>query len=202
LTKTQKQIQSEQTKQKIIESAIDLFSKKGFNFTSIADIANSTGITKGAIYHHFENKDAIFYAVLEGVRHLWREKVLRDLLGKSNAIDRLTTLFENHACIIEEQENICLVLSGLVMEMDNVNDEFISALEEIFSDLTLLIERIIERGQKKGEIRTDLESHLIALNLVGIMEGSAIPWILNRTKISYNEYSRTQTKIVINGLKP
>lgn len=201
MSKTQKQIQSEQTKKKIIESAIDLFSRKGFNYTSISDIASISGITKGAIYHHFENKDAIFYAVLEDVRHLWRRNVLSDLLAKSNAIDRLSTLFENHACIIEEQENICLVLSGLVMEMDNVNPKFISALEEIFSDLTLLIERIIEKGQKNNEIRSDLDPHLTALNLVGIMEGSAIPWILNRGKISYVEYSQTQKEIVLRGLR-
>ena len=201
MTKTQKQIQSEQTRKKIIESAIDLFSRKGFNYTSISDLASSSEITKGAIYHHFENKDAIFYAVLEDVRHLWRRTVLSDLLAKSNAIDQLSTLFENHACIIEEQENICLVLSGLVMEMDNVNPKFIAALEEIFSDLTLFIERIIKRGQENNEIRKDLDPHLMALNLVGIMEGSAIPWILNRGKISYAEYSKTQTEIVLRGLK-
>ena len=201
MAKTKKQIQSERTKEKIIASAIDLFSKKGFNFTSISDIAKSTGITKGAIYHHFENKDAIFYAVLESVRHLWREKVLRDLFGKSNAIDRLATLFNNHACIIEEHENICLVLSGFVMEMDNVNSEFIAALEEIFSDLTLFIERIVIKGQRSDEIRKDLDPHLVALNLVGIMEGSAIPWILNRGRINYDEYSETQKQIVLSGLR-
>ena len=82
------------------------------------------------------------------------------------------------------------------------NTKFINALEEIFSDLTLFIERIIEKGQNNDEIRKDLDPHLTALSLVGIMEGSAIPWILNRGKISYFEYSKTQKDIVLRGLRP
>ena len=63
MPKTQKQLQSEQTRQRIIEAAAQLFVRKGFYGTSIADLAQATGLTKGALYHHFENKDAIFDSI-------------------------------------------------------------------------------------------------------------------------------------------
>ena len=50
------------------------------------------------------------------------------------------------------------------MEMDNIHDKFMAKLKEIFGDLTVIIERIIKTGQKKNEIRDDLNARLVALN--------------------------------------
>ncbi|MGB2958746.1 MAG: TetR family transcriptional regulator, partial [Bacteroidota bacterium] len=85
------------TKQKILDAAIQLFSRKGFRSTSLSDLAQATGLTKGALYHHFRNKDALFYAVLENLRFLWRERVFRDMLERKSALERLEILFDNHA---------------------------------------------------------------------------------------------------------
>ncbi|MGB5875140.1 MAG: TetR/AcrR family transcriptional regulator [Bacteroidota bacterium] len=189
------------TKQKILDAAIQLFSRKGFRSTSLSDLAQATGLTKGALYHHFRNKDALFYAVLENLRFLWRERVFRDMLERKSALERLEILFDNHARLIEERETFCLVLSSLVMEMDSVNAEFMDALREIFADLTALIQRIVEKGQENGEVRRDLDPHLLALNLVGMMEGNSIPWILNRGNVNYQKMSRTQRQILLGGLK-
>jgi AcrR family transcriptional regulator len=41
------------------------FGRKGFYSTSVADLAQATGLTKGVLYHHFENKDALFFAVVQ-----------------------------------------------------------------------------------------------------------------------------------------
>jgi len=201
MTPAQRKLQSELTKQKILDAAIQLFSRKGFRSTSLSDLAQATGLTKGALYHHFKSKDALFYAVLENLRFLWRERVFRDMLEKRSALERLETLFDNHARLIEERETFCLVLSSLVMEMDNVNAEFMDALREIFADLTALIQRIIEKGQENGEIRNDLDPRLLALNLVGMMEGNSIPWILNRGNVDYQRMSKTQRHILVSGLK-
>ncbi len=201
MTPTQRKIQSELTKQKILDAAIQLFSRKGFRSTSLSDLAQATGLTKGALYHHFRNKDALFYAVLENLRFLWRERVFRDMLEKKNALERLETLFDNHARLIEERETFCLVLSSLVMEMDSVNTEFMDALREVFADLTALIQRIIEKGQENREVRRDLDPRLLALNLVGMMEGNSIPWILNRGNVDYQKMSSTQRHRLLGGLK-
>lgn len=59
------QQRSEETRAKIIESAIKLFSNRGFNATSVDDICEEAGISKGAFYHHFESKQALFLALLD-----------------------------------------------------------------------------------------------------------------------------------------
>ena len=87
MSKTQKQIQSEQTQEKIIEAATQLFVRKGFYGTSISDLAQATDLTKGALYHHFENKEAIFFAVIESVRANHRPcSMLAQAVQKKNAV--------------------------------------------------------------------------------------------------------------------
>lgn len=60
------QQRSEETKSKITEAAIKLFSTRGFNAASVDDICKDAGISKGAFYHHFESKQALFLALLDG----------------------------------------------------------------------------------------------------------------------------------------
>ena len=59
------QQRSEETRSRILGSAIKLFSARGFNAASVDDICKDAGISKGAFYHHFESKQALFLALLD-----------------------------------------------------------------------------------------------------------------------------------------
>jgi len=59
------QQRSEETRSRILESAIKLFSTRGYNKASVDDICAEAGISKGAFYHHFESKQALFRALLD-----------------------------------------------------------------------------------------------------------------------------------------
>lgn len=56
-----------QTKEAILESAISLFAQKGYAGTSMADLADQLELSKAAIYHHFENKEALFHALVDSL---------------------------------------------------------------------------------------------------------------------------------------
>src|SRR5512138_1851693 len=60
------QQRSEETRSRIVESAIKLFSKRGYNKASVDEICAEAGVSKGAFYHHFESKQALFLALLDG----------------------------------------------------------------------------------------------------------------------------------------
>src|SRR5512147_1401810 len=59
------QQRSEETRSRILEAAIKLFSHRGYNKASVDDICAEAGISKGAFYHHFESKQALFRALLD-----------------------------------------------------------------------------------------------------------------------------------------
>lgn len=60
------QQRSEETRAKILEAALKLFSARGYNKASVDDICKEAGISKGAFYHHFKSKQALFLALLDG----------------------------------------------------------------------------------------------------------------------------------------
>ena len=60
------QQRSEETRSRIMAASVKLFSDRGFNAASVDDICDEAGISKGAFYHHFESKQALFLALLDG----------------------------------------------------------------------------------------------------------------------------------------
>jgi AcrR family transcriptional regulator len=202
MPKTQKQLQSERTQQQIIEAAAQLFVRKGFYGASISDLAQATGLTKGALYHHFENKDAIFFAVVGSVRDTWRKIVLRNVLKAEGALNRVAVLFDNHARCIDENETLCLVLSGLMAEMDGLNPSFMAALQDLYSDLAHLVERILQKGQAAGQVRADLDTRLVAVNIVGMLRGGGCSQILDHLEADRKARMETLKQMVLDSLRP
>ncbi len=63
------QHRSEETRHNILESATHLFSKSGYDATGVAEICQAAGVSKGAFYHHFPSKQAVFIALLNSYLH-------------------------------------------------------------------------------------------------------------------------------------
>lgn len=59
------QQRSEETRKRLLEAAQGMFSRKGYETASVADICGEAGVSKGAFYHHFDSKQAVFLALLE-----------------------------------------------------------------------------------------------------------------------------------------
>jgi AcrR family transcriptional regulator len=194
MAKTQKQLQSEQTRQQIIDTAAQLFASKGFHGTSMSDLASATGLTKGAFYHHFESKDALFFAVVQSVREKWQDAVGQQVAQAENALDQLAILLNSHAQLLRQEPILCLVITGLTAEMEETNPDFITALHGVYAALIAFIEEILRRGQASGHVRDDVDARLLALNVVGLLRGVSCFGVLKDMGLD--------SEIVINAVKP
>ncbi len=201
MAKTHKQLQSEQTRQHIIQVAAQMFARKGFFGTSIADLSRAAGLTKGALYHHFESKDALFLAVIQRVRDVWRREVARDVLKAQDALDRLAVLFENHIRLVGENQTLCLVLDRLGVEVEGLSSDFAVALQETYGDLARFIERIIHKGQRLGQVRDDLDARQVALNIVGMLV-TGCPQAMRCQGEEHRARMSTLQQMVLDGLRP
>ena len=199
--KNLKELQSEQTKQLIIEVSTKLFARKGFYGTSIADLAQAAGLTKGALYHHFKDKDDIFFAVINSVRSIWQEKVAREVICGRNSLDKISILFEKHADLLSQNDFMCLVMSNLMNEMGDDDPKYSSVLNDTYQEFVLFVEEIIYSGQSKGEIRTDLDPRLLSLNIVGILKGIGCYPQLNFVKIDRKAMANSLKIILLDGLE-
>ncbi|MGH3328155.1 MAG: TetR/AcrR family transcriptional regulator [Streptomycetales bacterium] len=78
---------SEATREGLLESALQLFAERGYIRTSLDDIASAARVTKGALYHHFGGKQALFEAVLDRLEMRMQQRVMQAASGAGDAWD-------------------------------------------------------------------------------------------------------------------
>ena len=90
-----------ETKEQVIKAAIDLFSTRGFNGTSIRAIANAMGMSISNIYHYFVNKEGLMLAILEQSSKRLLETLRQVSEKEMDPLDRLKLLIESHVRLSE-----------------------------------------------------------------------------------------------------
>ena len=80
------------TRKAIIEASMELFAKRGYHGTSVSQIAAATGLTKGALYWHFEGKEDLFLTVLSCIRESWQESIMSRVESSVRVVEKLERL--------------------------------------------------------------------------------------------------------------
>lgn len=196
-----KKMQSEQSKTKIIEATIRLLAENGYGNTSISDISDATGLTKGALYHHFSNKDHIFKVTLSYISDIFIQKLTEIDSADSSAISQIDHLFNTFISLFEEDNHYALITCSLVLELEDENSTFAQPLCDMLRILSTLVEKILGKGQSNREINLDFDSKLISLNILGLLFGNTIPWTLNKDRTNYRVIMESQKELLLNSIK-
>lgn len=142
----------EETVRKIVDTAESLFIEKGYDHTSLQDIIAATGLSKGAIYHHFTSKEAIFYAVCDRIGRRNGEvlSAVRDD-PRLSGIVKLRTIFK--VSLQPERQAKMFCMMPYLLD----NDKFLATeMRSIFMEVAPdFIEPILRQGMADGSIRTD-----------------------------------------------
>lgn len=79
---------SESTRHALVDSAVDLFTRRGYAATSLDEVAKRSRVTKGALYHHFSGKQALFEAAFDAVESAAMTKLAEIVVGPGDPWDR------------------------------------------------------------------------------------------------------------------
>ena len=142
----------EETVRKILDTAERLFVEKGYDRASLQDIIRATGLSKGAIYHHFASKEDIFYAVCDriGQRNAEVLSQVRDAPGL-NGLEKLRAMFKTSLQPERQAKMFCM----MPYLMDNA--KFLATeMRSIFTEVVpCFVDPIIRQGMADGSIRTE-----------------------------------------------
>ena len=106
-----------ETRQNIVDQAIRLFRQKGYTATSINDIIQAAGLTKGALYHHFQSKEQLGLEAIAQVKNYFREHIFIHISPTPDqALLELTRFNQQIEQFFSEHENGCL-LANLTLEL-------------------------------------------------------------------------------------
>ena len=145
--------------------------RSGFQSASLDTILASAGVTKGALYHHFDSKEALGYAVVEeviapDVRGTW----MRPLQRGKDPIDALIGIVQSISVRPDDVRGGC-ALNNLAQEMSPLDAGFRKRLSIVFDGWRESTASVLREGQTHGSVRRDVEPVDAAGLLIAMVEG-------------------------------
>jgi TetR/AcrR family transcriptional regulator, transcriptional repressor for nem operon len=171
-----------QTRQNIVEKSLQLFSVKGYFNTSISDIQEATGLTKGGLYGHFKSKEDIWYAVYEKAVMTWRGIVFRDVKDVPNPVNRIEKTIENdlrHYLGADVFEGGCFFLNSLV-ELSGQSGTMTRHILRGFVQFSKLLQTWLREADQQKMLKVGLNFREIADFLVISMNGASALYTASR----------------------
>jgi len=170
----------QQTRQDIIRKAAPIFNQHGYEGAALSDLMKATGLEKGGIYRHFESKQQL---AAEAFDYAWELAVDRRFAGTPeipNTVDRLKQLVRNF-----QDRRSGLVPGGCpllntAIDSDDGNPQLREKARKALDSWLDRIGVVVEEGQRRGEIRPDVDSAKLAALIVSTLEGSLMVSRLQR----------------------
>ncbi|NJC98153.1 MAG: TetR/AcrR family transcriptional regulator [Anaerolineae bacterium] len=190
------QQRSEETRTRIMEAAIKLFSNNGYNKASVDEICAEAGISKGAFYHHFKSKQELFLALLDG----WLQTIDSAIEASRDmtAPETFTRMTEAFPYIFETAGD------GLPMFLEfwlqasrdkKIWEASIAPYRRYHKHFTSLIKKGVEEGSFV-EVDPELASRMIVSTAMGLLLQS----LLDPKGAKWEKVARDSTNMLVDGL--
>ena len=162
-----------QTKQSILEQAVQIFSVRGFEGMSMDELVRATGLTKGGIYNHFDSKDDLALQTFDYSIQVMRERFRKQLGGKRTTRTRLLAVIELFHSLLDDPlfEGGCVLLTTAV-EADDTHPALRERARRALDDWRATIIHTITRGMELGDVRPDTDVESVASVVVAALEGA------------------------------
>lgn len=194
---------AQETRALILDAAEDLFSDKGVTRTSLAEIAERAGVTRGAIYWHFQNKADLFTAMsdrailpLEALTQNMYDPDQPDPLGAvRRATDAVLALVESDA------------RCRRVFEIQTLKCEFVDELaghvarrQSCRQGARERLRQAVELGRRRGQLRADLDPGAVAGAMMALVDGLILDWLLDGGGYSLSAQATPLLDVFFSGL--
>lgn len=188
------------TRSKLLEAGFHEVYEHGFRSASLDSILRTAGVTKGALYHHFPNKAALGYAIVEEVIGEFMADSLLTPLKETD--DPITALQQHGLDMVEmKSEKACSCgcpLNNLAQEMSGEDEGFRERIQAVYQRLQRGVADALRRGQEAGTVRQDIDADNIASfflaygsGIMGAAKGSQDCDLMRRLIETGNDYLET-----------
>ena len=173
-------------KSKIVSAAWQLFYEKGYNGTTVDDIIELSGTSKGSFYYYFSTKDELLNT-LSMILDDYYEELERELEPQMNSFSKLLYLNDKAHSMMEEKISIDLITSLYSTQLVAQGNRHLLDQNRNYYKL---ITKVVEEGQKRGQIRSDVSVSEITKYYAMCERALVTDWCLNKGEYSLGEYSR------------
>ncbi len=143
----------EKTRKAIIKAAVRLFDQKGYEKTSIEELAREAGVGKGTIYTYFQTKDQIFYAFCEEQLEFVHAELASKTDPNAPIIEQIMTVYMGEFIHVTQSKEFGRFFMQHVLFPENVD----STHEEVDNKWLELLFSLLEKAQQRNELRKDID---------------------------------------------
>lgn len=182
-------------------AAIDCFAHHGYQGTSIDRIARAAGVTKGAIYYHFKDKEDLLFAAVTDRIESFAEHVLAEFSTEQSTMGSLRHVVDVcffHATVSNHRRFIITLMVEALDTNPRLSDDFRTILRRMREFLA----HVIERGQERGEVRTDVRPEEAAALIAGGIMGAEIQHYQDPQEIDLRRVLDAQVEQLAEWLAP
>lgn len=188
-----------ETRKAIMQAAVQLFSEKGFEKTSIEELAKMANIGKGTVYSYFQTKSDILHAFCEDELDSLHNELTTNANQDIPLLEQMVSLYMSEFHHITENREFARIFMQQTAFPRDVN---IKHLEHEDSYLKLLFP-LLERAQAKGELRKDLDLLYITGHFYGLYLLLLSAWFRGRVQKEEAEFAlETLFRQALEGLHP
>ena len=189
---------SEERRAQILDAALEVFARQGFHEARMDDIAQASGLSKGALYLYYKSKDAIISALMGSVFNLAMRGALAVERADGSTRERLLDITERFAREIDRFSRALPVM--LEFYAIAARDRTVRAvMGGLFDEYRASVTRLIEQGIERGELKSG-DRHDLAVGLIAIWEGMALLWAMSPERIHWREQATLAVTVFLDGL--
>jgi AcrR family transcriptional regulator len=195
---TPRQIKALQTKQKILETALHLFSKKSFDQVTVDEIVSECNVSKGAFYVHFKSKYEIFHEKFKEIDDFYSQFIesLPEDISYSEKIIRLTKVqMEYFRDVLGFDVMRTFYMSALMPDQGN------DYLSDWNRTLYKIIHSFVLKGQESGEFQKEISAYEITMFITRSMRGSLYDWFLFKDEYNLVTEAVKYIEIFLQGIR-
>lgn len=181
---SKRQIQAQNTYNKIYEAAMSLVERKGFDNITVEDICKKAGVSVGSFYNYFESKHDILIEIFKKADDYFLNTVANDL-SQGNIYDKIVRYFSNYAGYCSDID-----IDQLKQIYSTSNTHFIQKGR----GMQAILINLLEEGKKSGELQTDMEVEEIVEYLFIALRGVIFDWCLHNGDYDLVEFTEDYTR--------
>jgi len=164
---------AEPSRKQLMNAAIDCFARLGYQGTSIDRIARDAGVTKGAVYYHFRDKEELLFEAVKDRIGGFEQQVLEEVTPARDAVDNLRHVVD--ACFFHATvSNHRRFIITLMIEALDTNPRLSAEFRNILRRMRVFLAGVVRRGQQRGALRQDVTPEAAAAGIMGGIIGAEV----------------------------
>ena len=161
------------TRERILDGALDVFARKGYHRALVDDIVRASGTSKGAVYHHFSNKEAVFVALVDDFAELLAARLAAAVAARHGALAKVEAALTAVLSTFADNERLARLI---LLEAVSLGPAYQRKRAEVADRFAALIQSYLDEAVADGSLAA-VDTRVATLAWLGAVNEIVVQWL-------------------------